>query len=136
VARFLLICLGGAIGTGCRYQLSTWVAGAFGADFPRGTVIINVSGSFLIAVVLELSAITGAISQDARLFLTTGIMGGYTTYSSFNQETLRLVESGALGLACLNLAITVIGCLVAGFGGLLSARGLAHLAALLASTQG
>lgn len=131
MARFLLICLGGAIGTGCRFLLSTWVA-VFGADFPRGTVLINLTGSFLIAVVLELSAITGAISLDLRLFLTTGLMGGYTTYSSFNYETLRLIESGAMGLAGLNLAFTVAGCLAAGFAGLLSARGLVRLGAMLA----
>jgi fluoride exporter len=132
VARFLLICLGGAIGTGCRFLLSTWVAGAFGADFPRGTVLITFTGSFFIAVVLELSAITGAISLDIRLFLTTGLMGGYTTYSSFDYETLRLVESGAMGPAGMNLAMTVVGWLAAGFAGVLSARDLVRLGAVLA----
>jgi len=131
VQRFLLICLGGAIGTGARYQLATWVARIFGAGFPRGTVLINVTGSFLIAVVMELSLRTGAISEDVRLFLTTGMMGGYTTYSSFNYETLRLAEGGTLALAALNVALTVVGCLVSGVLGLLAARGLARLGPLL-----
>jgi len=73
---------------------------------------------------MELSLRTGTISPDLRLFLTTGIMGGYTTYSSFNYETLRLAEEGSLGLAALNLALTVAGCLVAGVLGLAAARAL------------
>ena len=134
MARFLFICLGGAIGTGCRYLVSTWAAGALGADFPRGTFLVNVTGSFLIAVILELSLTTGAISQDVRLFLATGMMGGYTTYSSFNYETLRLAQGGALGLAALNLAITVAGCFAAGIAGLAAARGLARLGVMIAGT--
>jgi len=133
VQGFLLVCLGGAIGTGARYQLASWVARIYGAGFPRGTVLINVTGSFLIALVMDLSLRTGAIPEDVRLFLTTGMMGGYTTYSSFNYETLRLVEGGTLALATLNVALTVVGCLVSGVLGLLAARGLARLAPLLGS---
>lgn len=124
MGRFLLICAGGALGTGARFLLSSWIARLYGPQFPRGTILINVTGSFLIALVLELSLRTGAISPNLRLFLTTGVMGGYTTYSSFNYETLRLAEDGSLGLAALNLGITVVGCLVAGVLGLLSARAL------------
>lgn len=122
MGRFLLICAGGALGTGARFLLSSWIARLYGPQFPRGTILINVTGSFLIALVLELSLRTGAISPSLRLFLTTGVMGGYTTYSSFNYETLRLAEDGSLGLAALNLGVTVFGCLVAGVLGLLSAR--------------
>ena len=131
--RFLLICLGGAIGTGARYQLASWVARAYGPDFPRGTILINVTGSFLIALVMELSLASGAITEDVRLFLTTGVMGGYTTYSSFNYETLRLAEGGTPGLATLNVALTLIGCLVSGVLGVLAARGIARLGSLLGS---
>ncbi len=131
--RFLLICLGGALGTGARYALASWVARAFGPDFPRGTILINITGSFLIVVVMELSVATGAISEDVRLFLATGVMGGYTTYSSFNYETLRLAESGTLGLAALNVTVTVLGCLVAGVLGLAAVRGLVRLGPLLGS---
>ncbi len=125
MGRFLLICLGGALGTGARFLISTGMARAFGPEFPRGTILINVTGSFLIALILELSLRTGAISPGMRLFLTTGVMGGYTTYSSFNYETLRLAEDGSAGLAALNLVLTVVGCLVAGVLGLLAARALA-----------
>ncbi len=124
MGRFLLICLGGALGTGARFLISTGMARAFGPQFPRGTILINVTGSFLIALVMELSLRGGAISPGMRLFLTTGVMGGYTTYSSFNYETLRLGEDGNVGLAALNLGLTVVGCLVAGVLGLLAARAL------------
>ncbi len=126
MGRFLYICLGGAIGTGARYLVATWVAQAFGPDFPRGTILINVTGSFLIAVVMELSLSTGTITPGVRMFLTTGMMGGYTTYSSFNYETLRLAEDGAWSLALVNVGVTVVGCLVAGVLGVLTARLLAR----------
>ena len=128
MGRFLLICLGGALGTGARFLVSSGMARAFGPQFPRGTVLINVTGSFLIALVLELSLRTGAISPGMRLFLTTGVMGGYTTYSSFNYETLRLAEDGSYGLAALNLGLTVVGCLLAGVLGLVAARALSGAA--------
>ncbi len=124
MGRFLLICLGGALGTGARFLISIGMARAFGPEFPRGTILINVTGSFLIALIMELSLRGGAISPGMRLFLTTGVMGGYTTYSSFNYETLRLGEDGNVGLAALNLGLTVVGCLVAGVLGLLAARAL------------
>ena len=112
--RFLLVCLGGAIGTGARYALGTWVARAFGAVFPLGTLLINLLGSFLIVIVMGLSLQKGLIPADLRLVLTTGVMGGFTTYSSFNYETLRLFEQGSRGLALLYLGATVIGCLILG----------------------
>ncbi len=128
MGRFLFICLGGALGTGTRYLIATWVAQRFGPDFPRGTILINITGSFLIAVVMELSLASGVISPGLRMFLTTGIMGGYTTYSSFNYETVRLAEQGTWALAVLNLGLTVGGCLVAGVLGLVAARLLAKAA--------
>jgi CrcB protein len=125
----LLVCLGGALGTGARFLISSGMARAFGPQFPRGTILVNVTGSFLIALVLELSLRTGAISPTMRIFLATGVMGGYTTYSSFNQETLRLAEDGSYALAALNLGLTVLACLVAGVLGLLAARALSGVAA-------
>ncbi len=124
MGRFLFVCLGGALGTGARFLISTGMARAFGPQFPRGTILINATGSFLIALITELSLRTDAISPDLRLFLTTGLMGGYTTYSSFNYETLRLAEDGSLALAALNMGLTVVGCLAAGVLGLVVARAL------------
>ncbi len=125
MGRFLLICSGGALGTGARFLVSGWAALAVGSAFPRATLLVNVTGSFVIALVMELSLVTGAVSQDARLFLTTGLMGGYTTYSSFNHETLALAGRGAWDLALLYVALTVVGALAAGFLGLFAARAIA-----------
>jgi CrcB protein len=120
VGKLVLVCVGGAIGSGARYLVATWAATSFGTGFPRGTLIVNVAGSFLIAAIFEVSLRSAAISSTLRLFLTTGVMGGFTTYSSFNYETLRLFEDGTVGPAVLNLALTVLGCLGAGMLGLLS----------------
>src|SRR6476469_6128656 len=108
--RFLLICLGGAIGTGARYLTSLWAAGAFGVGFP--------AGSFLIAFIMQTSAATELISPDVRLMLTTGVMGGFTTYSTFNYETTNYFRAGAWGLGVVNAGATFFGCLAAGMAGL------------------
>ena len=125
MGRFLLVCLGGALGSGARYLVSTWAARALGPDFPRGTLIVNVTGSFLLAAIMTASLSTDAISPELRLFLGAGIMGGYTTYSSFNYETLALLQQGSAALAALNLGLTVLGCLVAGLAGVVAVRWLA-----------
>jgi CrcB protein len=122
VLRLLLVCAGGAVGSGARYLVSTWAARQLGADFPRGTLLVNATGSFLLALVFGLRA--EALSAEARLFLGAGLMGGYTTYSSFNYETLALVERGAPGLAAVNVLVTVGACLAAGLLGLLAGRAL------------
>jgi CrcB protein len=129
MGKLVLVCMGGALGSGARYALATWVAEAFGPDFPRGTLLVNLVGSFLIAVVLELALRTAAISPNVRLFLATGILGGFTTYSSFNYETLHLVQDGAFAYALLYVAATVVGCLLAGALGLVAARLLARVTA-------
>jgi CrcB protein len=125
VGRFLLVCLGGALGSGARYLVSSWAASTLGPDFPRGTLIVNVTGSFLLAAIMTASLSTDAVPPDLRLFLGAGIMGGFTTYSSFNYETLALLQQGSLALAALNLGLTVIGCLAAGLAGVAAVRWLA-----------
>lgn len=121
--RLLLVCAGGALGSGARYLVSTWAARALGADFPRGTLLVNVTGSFVLALVF---AVPGSrLSPELRLFLGAGICGGYTTYSSFNTETLALFEQGSAALAAANLALTVVACLAAGIAGLALGRLLA-----------
>jgi fluoride exporter len=123
VQRLLLVFVGGALGSVGRYLVSTWSARALGADFPRGTLLVNVTGSFVLAFVF---AVPGSrISPELRLFLGAGICGGYTTYSSFNTETLALLDQGSAGLAAANLLVTVVGCLVAGLAGLALGRWLA-----------
>src|SRR6185437_564583 len=120
--RFLLVCLGGAAGTGARYLLGGWAQRAWGVGFPYGTLIINAVGSFLLVMVMYFSLERGALSADARVVLGTGVMGGFTTYSTFNYETFRLIQQGSFAVAGLYLAATVVGCLGAGALGLVLAR--------------
>jgi len=126
VARFLLICLGGAIGTGARYVIATWVARTAGAGVPLGTLLVNVAGSFLLGLLMQLSLSTQMISADTRLILGTGVLGGFTTYSTFNYETLVLIREEAWGAALFNVAATFLGCLAAGALGVLAVRSAGH----------
>lgn len=91
--RYLLVMLGGAIGSGLRYGLGAWVQGLAGPSFPWSTFLINISGSFLIGIVLRLN-LEGVLSPEARLLLAVGVLGGYTTFSTFSFETLSLVQQG------------------------------------------
>lgn len=120
--RLFLICLGGAIGTAARYGAALWAAGALGATFPFGTLIVNLVGSFLVAFIMHVAGATELLSPDLRVMLTTGVMGGFTTYSTFNYETTSYFREGAWLLGAANIAATVIGCLAAGIAGLVLAR--------------
>jgi CrcB protein len=122
VERFLLICLGGAIGTGMRYLTSLAAVRWLGTDFPYGTLIVNLVGSFVIGFVQEVSVETVLVPDDARLFLTTGMMGGLTTYSAFSYETVHLMQRGAWPQASLNVVVTTAGCLALCFLGIAVAR--------------
>jgi CrcB protein len=120
---FLLVCLGGAVGTGARYLVAIGLPQVAGTSFPYATLSVNVVGSFLLGVLMGLDA--QAVSPTWRLVLSTGVMGGFTTYSTFNHETVAYLKAGALGLAGLNVAATLLLCLAAGCLGLLLARSLA-----------
>jgi fluoride exporter len=124
VLRLLLVCAGGALGSGARYLVATWAARAYGASFPRGTLIVNVTGSLLLGIIMGVAGARDLLSPEARLFLGTGIMGGYTTYSSFNYETLALAERGSVALAAANVTLTLVGCFAGGALGLVAGRAL------------
>jgi fluoride exporter len=124
MTRFLWICLGGAVGTGARYLLSGWLARTAGPDFPWGTLAVNVIGSFLLGLIMQVALGTELLSPTLRLTLTTGVMGGFTTYSAFNYETLQYLQRNDWLLASLNLSATVVLCLAAGSLGLVVGRSL------------
>jgi len=111
VTRLLLICLGGAVGTGARYLLGGLVVRWLGPDFPYGTLLINVLGSFLVGLVQQVGLSTLLIPDTLRVVLAIGVMGGFTTYSSFSYETLKLVEAGSWVGASLYVALTTALCL-------------------------
>lgn len=117
MSRILLVSLGGALGSGARYWVSTWALAVFGPAFPYGTLAVNVIGSFLICAVMHLGIEAELIPATLRLFLTTGIMGGFTTYSAFDYETYRYTQQGAYGLAALNVVVTLVACFAAGAAG-------------------
>jgi fluoride exporter len=124
MSRFLWICAGGAVGTGARYLLSGWALEALGAGFPYGTLAVNVLGSFCVGLIMQIGIATPLLSPTLRLALTTGVMGGFTTYSTFNYETIHYVQDGAWRLALGNVALTLVACLVAGFAGIALGRAL------------
>src|SRR5262245_42076559 len=119
--RFFWVCLGGAVGTGARYLVAVWTAQRLGSAFPYGTLIVNLIGCFVIAAVMH-AGLTLAWSPTLRAAITVGFIGGLTTYSSFNYETMRLLDGGASATAVMNVAFTVGGGVVAGWLGLLAAR--------------
>lgn len=121
--RFLWICLAGAAGTGTRYLIAVWAAQRFGSAFPYGTLLINLVGCFAIAGLMH-AALTLGWPATTRAVVTIGFIGGLTTYSSFNYETMRLFEEGAPATAALNLALTLLGGFMAGWLGLVTTRGI------------
>jgi len=122
VLRLLLICLGGALGTGLRFVVSGLAAQWFGAQFPYGTLIVNLSGAFVIGLVQELGTRTLLLPDNVRLFLTVGMMGGLTTYSTFSYETVRLMEFGSWHQAWVNIFVTTTICLSLCFLGIATGR--------------
>jgi len=124
VTKLLLIALGGAVGTSLRYGIAVGMLKWLGNAFPFGTLTANVLGSFLLGVVMESVGDRELAGVQLKLILGTGVMGGFTTYSSFNLETIRLAEQGAWGRAGLYLGVTLVVCVVAGVGGVALARSL------------
>jgi len=129
VNTFLLVCLGGAAGSGARYLVShgltQWAQRAHHSSFPWGTLTVNVIGSFLLGFLMVAHSQSGSGPSPVwRFALGTGALGGFTTYSTFNYETLCYLENGNLTAAGANIALTMIVCLLAGLAGMALARAL------------
>ena len=116
-----VVCAGSALGGGARYLVYLWAVARGWTAFPWATLIVNVVGCFFIMVVATVAAST-TVPTNLRLFLTTGIMGGLTTYSTFDAETTRLLQDGATATALLNVGATLVACFVAGLLGIVVAR--------------
>jgi CrcB protein len=104
----LAVALGGAIGSVARYLVAIGVARAFGTSFPWGTLIINVTGSALIGAFVSLFAIRWNLPEAARAFLTVGICGGYTTFSTFSLDAFTLIERGQTLAAAIYMVGSVV----------------------------
>lgn len=122
---YLLVAIGGALGSMARFWLAAFVAELFGPQFPYGpqlpwgTILINISGSFVIGVFATLTGPGGRFvaSFDARAFVMIGICGGFTTFSAFSLQTLDLMRDNHWGQASANILISVIVCLLAVWAG-------------------
>jgi len=128
---YLWLALGGALGTIARYALNGVISERFGQTFPLGTMVINVTGSFIIGLFAQLTAPEGRwlVSPTFRVFFMLGICGGYTTFSSFSLQTLNLVRDEEWLYASLNILLSVALGLAAVY--------LGHVLALkLSSTKG
>lgn len=106
--RYLIVLAGAGLGGLARYLAGSWIMLKYGGRFPLGTLIVNVSGSFLVGVVMTL--LTQRLNPHPywRLFLVVGILGGYTTFSSFEYELYQAVRDGARGMAMLYLTSSVM----------------------------
>ena len=113
------VLLAGGLGSAARYLIGHWAATALGVGFPYGTLIVNLVGCFALGLVV---AVAGSWHGDVRAAIAAGFLGGFTTYSSFNQETLTMLTGGAASVAVLNVLITLAGGLAAGTLGLTAGR--------------
>jgi CrcB protein len=114
--KYVVVGVGGFLGAIARYALGTYIGGRYGVRFPLGTFVINVSGSFLIGLILTLLARTTA-SAYWRYLIPIGFIGAYTTFSTFEYETLRAIQDGQLMTGLLNLALSLVIGFIAVWGG-------------------
>jgi len=122
----LLACLGGAIGSGTRVLITTLVLNRFGPAFPYATMGINIVGSFFIGFVIELARTREGFSPDARLFLTAGILGGFTTFSAFSYDALTLMGNRETVLTLVYVIGSVVLGILAAHGGVSLIRAMAR----------
>jgi len=122
--QIILVAIGGAIGSVARYLTGLLTLRLFGPNFPWGTLAVNVIGSLAIGVFAELIARRFGASQDLRLFIITGILGGFTTFSAFSLDAAVLLERGAVLSAVAYVAASMLVSLFAVFAGLALMRAL------------
>lgn len=122
--QLVAIAAGGALGALLRFWVASGVAAWLGRGFPYGTLLVNVSGSLAIGVLYILLLERADVCAVWRLFLMTGLLGAFTTFSTFSLETLVLIESGEYLKAGFNVLLSVILCLAAAYAGILLGRQL------------
>lgn len=108
MTRYFMVMLGAALGGLARYVIGSAVMQRFGGRFPLGTLVVNVTGCFLIGILLPLLTERGEPRPNLRLLLVVGVLGGYTTFSSFAWESFQAIDEGSRWLGFANLAVSVI----------------------------
>jgi CrcB protein len=108
MTRYFMVMLGAALGGLARYVIGSAVMQRFGGRFPLGTLVVNVSGCFLIGILLPLLTERGEPRPNLRLLLVVGVLGGYTTFSSFAWESFQAIDEGSRWIGFANVALSVI----------------------------
>jgi CrcB protein len=119
---YLIVFLGGGLGAALRHGINIFAARVAGIGFPYGTLSINIAGSLAMGLIAEYFALKGGLPQHWRLFLTTGILGGFTTFSAFSLEAALLYERGQLAGAAIYVVASVVLAIGALFAGLAIVR--------------
>lgn len=122
--NILLVAVGGAIGSVARYLVGLGATRLAGPNFPFGTLTVNIAGAFAIGFLVEMIARRFDASAEMRVFIVTGILGGFTTWSSFTLDTMVLFERGEIGLSALYLLASLLVSFAAVFAGLAMGRAL------------
>ncbi|MBB5052727.1 CrcB protein [Afipia massiliensis] len=118
--NYLLVFVGGGLGASLRHAVNVGCARAWGLNFPYGTFLINITGSLVMGLIAGYLAFKGDASQPWRLFIMTGILGGYTTFSAFSLDAVTLYERGEMGMAL----FYVVGSVVLSIAGLVAGLAL------------
>lgn len=125
MGTLIAIAAGGALGAVGRYVFSSQVTHWMGPDFPWGILLVNIAGCFVMGVVAELGALSLNLSPEMRAFLTTGILGGFTTFSAFALDSAVMIERGDWMATMFYVAASVLGSIAALFLGLATVQGVA-----------
>jgi CrcB protein len=118
------VVIGAGIGGGLRYALGGWIAERWGTSFPWHTMVINVSGAFLLGLLMALSVERGLVPSSMRLLLGVGLLGGFTTFSTLSYESMALVEQGLIAQGAANMFGSAVLGLVAAIIGLFVGRAI------------
>lgn len=107
LTKYLMVGIGGFLGSIARYAVGSYVGSRFGSRFPYGTFLINISGSFIIGMLIAVLEARTALSPNWRYLLPIGFVGAYTTFSTFEYETFRIMQDGDVLVAALNIVLSV-----------------------------
>lgn len=113
MVKGMLVFVGGGIGSVLRYMMSGWVYSIWGSGFPYGTLTVNILGSFIIGFFLTLAEDKFLVTPDIRVFIAIGVLGGFTTFSTFTYETMKLFRNGSFFIGGLNVLVSIIAALFA-----------------------
>lgn len=122
--KYVMVGVGGGLGSILRFWLGSYIGSRMGTRFPYGTFVINITGSFLIGLILALLTVKTQWSSNWRYLIPIGFLGGYTTFSSFEWETLRTIQDGQIALALLYVGTSVVFGFAAVWGGLIVGRAM------------